>query len=538
MTFTLIVPNLSKAPQEIELKLGSSTFFVGANGSGKTRLAAFAEDRLGAKAHRIAAHRSLSLNALVTKTSEKQARAGLRFGHDSYRDEGDVRNRSSTRWSGKAATILLNDFDFLLQALFANQTNVALETHKAATEGSLGSVQSTHFHKLATIWCRVLPHRKLEITGDEIKVTSDGQIFYNASEMSDGERTIFYLLGQALVAEPDSVIIFDEPELHVHRAVLGKLWDEIEAARPDCSFLVITHDLEFAASRPGQKFVLQSYAEPGNWEIEAVPEDTGFTEEVVTMILGSRRPVLFVEGTDRSLDVAIYRACFPEWTVVPRGSCESVIQSVVSMRNNATLTRITCSGVVDADAHTVEEKERLARLGIEVLPVAEIENLFLLRSVSVAILEGEGFSGGDLNHRIIELTADVLKEVSRPSVRTDVVLRFCRRRIDRAVKDIDLKAAANKTDLVAIFADGTSRINIEELALEMEARIDDSVKQRDIDALMSYFDNKAFLALAARHLKGHSLADFKNWIIRVLRGGTSEKLRAALNEALPKPSAA
>lgn len=36
------------------------------------------------------------------------------------------------------------------------------------------------------------------------------------------------------------------------------------------------------------------------------------SEEIVTLILGSRRPILFVEGQENSLDQAVYRACYPE----------------------------------------------------------------------------------------------------------------------------------------------------------------------------------------------------------------------------------
>ena len=119
--------------------------------------------------------------------------------------------------------------------------------------------------------------------------------------MSDGERAILYMPGQVLVAEKNSVLIFDEPELHIHRAILSRLWDEAEAARPDCAFLVITHDLEFAASRAGKKFVVRRYQMPAQWEIEQIPDDTGFSEEVATLILGSRKPILFVERTDSSV---------------------------------------------------------------------------------------------------------------------------------------------------------------------------------------------------------------------------------------------
>jgi ABC-type branched-subunit amino acid transport system ATPase component len=67
---------------------------------------------------------------------------------------------------------------------------------------------------------------------------------YKASEMSDGERAIFYMIGQTLAAAENSLLIFDEPELHVHRSIMDKLWDDLEAARQDCAFVFITHDLE------------------------------------------------------------------------------------------------------------------------------------------------------------------------------------------------------------------------------------------------------------------------------------------------------
>ncbi|QEW18344.1 putative ATP-binding protein involved in virulence [Marinibacterium anthonyi] len=434
LTFTFEVPDFFESPVAIELESGSSTFFVGANGSGKTRLAAQAENQWGDKAHRISAHRSLSLNPTVAKISEQKARTGLRFGYVNAREGQGPEHRADSRWGQKAETFLLNDFDFLVQALFAEQSNVALRTHNAAHAGNLEKPELTRFQVLISIWNRIMPHRALRVSGDDINATADGQPPYSAAEMSDGERSVFYMLGQVLVAEPDSVLIFDEPELHVHRAILGRLWDEVEAARPDCAFLVITHDLDFVGSRAGQKFVIRRYQMPGQWEIEEVPEDTGFSEEVATLILGSRKPILFVEGTGSSLDIAIYRACYPDWTVIPRGACENVIHAVATMRHNASLTRITCSGIVDADDYNDDDKKRLLSLGVEVLPVSEIENLFLLPEIATAILQEEKYQEEELKSKLNSLTQDVLSEVTRPGSIEDVVLRYCRRRIDRTLK--------------------------------------------------------------------------------------------------------
>jgi hypothetical protein len=111
---------------------------------------------------------------------------------------------------------MLNDYDHLVQALFADQANISLETHKNTRVNTGQPASATKFEQLVEIWDRILPHRKLEITGcDDIQALITGTTTkYRAAELSDGERAIFYLIGQTLTAAPDSLIIFDEPELH------------------------------------------------------------------------------------------------------------------------------------------------------------------------------------------------------------------------------------------------------------------------------------------------------------------------------------
>lgn len=108
--------------------------------------------------------------------------------------------------------------------------------------------------------------------------------------MSDGERVIFYLIAQSLLAKPDTLLIFDEPELHINKAILAKLWDEIESARSDCGFLYITHDIEFAASRhAATKYALRSFRKlpSEGWDIELVPDDKQLPDDVLATIIGS-----------------------------------------------------------------------------------------------------------------------------------------------------------------------------------------------------------------------------------------------------------
>lgn len=56
-------------PFQATLAPSAPTTFVGANGSGKAWLAVWIEKQVGAKAHRIAAHRSLAREPDVTRVS-------------------------------------------------------------------------------------------------------------------------------------------------------------------------------------------------------------------------------------------------------------------------------------------------------------------------------------------------------------------------------------------------------------------------------------------------------------------------------------
>lgn len=531
MTFTISVPTL-ESQQEIVIEAGSSIVFVGANGTGKTRLAAHIESTLSLNAHRISAHRALSLNPTVAKISENQALLGLRTG--SIHEKADANFRGGHRWSSKGSVALLNDFDFLIQALFAEQANKSLETHKKVRSGDSSLAEPTKFEILIDIWEQLLSHRKLHVTGDDIQVSVAGETDrYSGSEMSDGERAVFYMLGQTLMAADGSLIIFDEPELHVHPSIMSRLCDEIEAVRPDCAFVFITHDLEFASSRIAEKYVLKAYNSKPYWHIEKVPQDSGFGEELTTLILGSRKPILFVEGSSSSLDIAIYRSCFANWTVIPKGSCEEVIHSVVTMRRNENLTRVTCSGVVDADDYSAEDQKYLAGLGIATLPVSEIENIILMPKVSASIAEAEGYSSIELETKLTELSESIFNTLNSDKAIESVVVRYCRRRIDRMLKKVDLSESVTISELQEKYMAETGALNIECIAEESRNRIILAIETKDLSLLLRNYDNKGMMALAASHLKGCRLQDFEGWLVRVLINGSAPNITSSIQELLP-----
>lgn len=356
---------------------------------------------------------------------------------------------------------------------------------------------------------------------------------YDASELSDGERVIFYLIGQTLMLPPDCILIIDEPELHVHRALMTKLWDVLESTRPDCAFVYITHDLEFATSRlAAQKFVLHGYSASPNpcWDIEEMPANIdGIPEEIVCRIVGSRQPILFVEGNAGSEDISVYRRVYPMHTVIPVGSCDVVIRSVGSFRSNTRLHRISCSGIVDADHRTETETDALKLNGVFVTPVAEIENLFLLPDVFIALAQTLGHDAASALCLSSQLTERILETAGRDI--PAFALRYSKRRIDRALKTIGF-LSKNSAELAVEFASQIASIDPTIIYTEASQRLATSINSRNVKEVLDVYDNKGLLGQAATLFR-MSTKGLQEHIGRMLRSSLGNAFQDAVRANLP-----
>ena len=521
--------------QQISFDPGRSCIFVGPNGAGKTRLGVFIEDTLQAeRCRRVAAHRSLTINDKISAISLDRALQGLKYGGaDSSSTEG---HRKANRWKGNPAVSMLNDFDFLMQALFAEQNRIAVQHLERHRYNATEEPPETVLSRLKRVWEGVLPHRSLKPLELSVVVQpktepSTSSASYPASEMSDGERVIFYLIGQCLLSPPGTIIIVDEPELHVHKAVISQLWDAIESQRSDCSFVYITHDLDFVLSRPAaSKFVVRSY-NPPNWDFELLPEDTGLPERVVSELVGTRQPVLFVEGDRGSLDTTIYRHVFSDFLIEPIGSCESVIHSVASFKRNGTLHRLgSVRGCVDADARDVSEIKHLQSLDVYVLPLAEVENLLLLPLVFKEIARTMEFSDADAETRLTQLISDVMAQASAELDTASV--RFAARRLDAELKRL-APSAKTIEDLTGRYQSAVAGVDPTTLATSYKEQLSNSIEKKDLAGVLALYDNKGLLSMAAQRLGMKGRKELAEYVSRLLPAARGHAMLGAIKSALP-----
>jgi hypothetical protein len=316
----------------------------------------------------------------------------------------------------------------------------------------------------------------------------------------------------------------DEPELHLHRAIQARLWDAVEAARPDCTFVYITHDLGFAASRKdATKVWLREYTN-GKWDWEDVPETDAFPESLLLEVMGSRRPVLFVEGDRTSLDFFIYGKVFPEHTVIPCGSCELVVHSVCSFAQLPSLHHNKCGGIVDNDGRSISDNQMLEKLCIAVLPVALIENLFLLEEVLTISAERLGHNRDDVVPKVKDRVFKLLQ-----SKAVEVASNLTRQEIETALRTFG-KGGDGAEALSSDFKRACDAVDPKAIYSKWENEIVRVLAEQDYEAALRYYKIKGLHAEAGSVFG----VRFQAQIMRWLRNKDSAPLVAALRLRIPQ----
>jgi hypothetical protein len=500
---SLTLPSPTSAPPGAEpitsVQSEGSIVVVGANGSGKTRLGTWIEfeSGYGGKVRRIAAQKSLAMPESATSIAVDRALTDLLYGYPEVQIGQDVLAHSRIyRWQRKPVTALLTDFEKLLTYLFseANETNARYVEEVEREKERRIEPQETKLRATKRVWEGVLPHRTLEIGGGKVETRVAGEpgangSLYNASEMSDGERVIFYLIGQALSAPENGIIVVDEPELHLHRSIQARLWDAIEVERSDCLFVYLTHDLDFAASRVAAKKVwLESY-DGARWEWQEVKEAEGIPEQLYLEILGGRKPVLFCEGDKGSLDYLLFQKAYPGFTVAPCGSAYGVVQATRSFAALEHLHNLACCGVVDRDFRGDDEVDWLEGRGVYVLDHSEIENVLLSEGVLRAVAEHLSLMD-DFPELLDRAKVIVFREMTRD--REALVSSIAATKVERRLKKFDAKARG-KVGLGAALKKLISQIDVDAIYDETAAEVDRVIDECNYAMALRLYNNKGLL---------------------------------------------
>lgn len=530
MAFIYWLPDAQGEKQEHETT-SNAVIIIGANGAGKSKLGAWIEQQSSATVHRIGAQRNLNFNENITLKSYSQAENLVFWGTDT---EIGIGNKDY-RWEwGKYTTKLMDDFENVLAALIAlknNENDIFVLACKEAEETGTQKPQIpiTSINKLQFIWNDVFPQRQLSIEDSKFSATfkkDDAIVKYSANQMSDGERSILYLAAQVLCVPKNKIMIIDEPEIHLHRSIMNRLWMSLEKHRPDCLFIYITHDTQFAAMHGhADKIWIREY-DGQNWKLKKII-DNDLPEELLLDILGNRNNVLFVEGEKNSYDTQLYTILYPRYHIIPCGSCSQVIERTKAFKNNPTLHNCMVYGIVDRDYRSDYEIEKFKEDNIFVLNVAEIENLFITEEVVRLMAEHMGKNSDEVFTSVKEYVINTrfANQISK-QICQSVVAQIKYKLASAEISKKNVNEAKSSLDAAL------ASINFDQIKTEEKERFQAALLGQNYIDIIRIFNEKG-IAKSIGHYFGIENSSYCSAVIALLKGPRCGETIAAFLSYLP-----
>ena len=466
--------------------ISENTVVVGANGSGKSTLATNIKYNFNEKIGIvIPAQKLLIIPTFDSVPNLEKSMSEYRNFETSIIDSKITYNNTipyeETRKYGA-------DYKYILNTFFAEKTHTESIIHRKLKENNYENIEEyppIKLDKAINIWNFLIEHREMFYDdNNNLKIrVKDGSEEYPAYQMSDGEKNIFFLIGRVLLASDNAIIIIDEPEMYLHKAIVNKLWDRLENERRDCKFIYLTHDLEFASSRKANKYWIKDFQFPSKWEIDPIPEND-IPDSLLMKILGSRKKILFCEGKKSSLDIQIYEILFPNYTIIPLEGCSNVINYTKAF--NKIPKNSTAIGIVDRDFRTDEQINKFSDENIYVYSVAEIENLFLL----------EDFIQIFAKNKKERIDIENLKEKVIDKLKKDKELQisnYVTSYINYIFSEEHIKNAKTQTAIKSNFDDFIAKIDIDKLYNKRKEEIERIIKEKDYLEAIKVYNNKGLL---------------------------------------------
>lgn len=390
MQFDLTFPIQSSDSRELTLNAGEALFVLGANGTGKSSLMLHFFQQHSGASRKISAHRQtwMESDALTMTPSNKvDAERTIKS------QDIDPQSRHSDHYGAMRTNITIFEL--------VNAENVRARAMMNAHDDG----DDDRFNEAAeneapiTILNRLLKQSNLPIkiairANERVVASKNDGPEYSAAELSDGERNALLIAGDVLTAPRESLLLIDEPERHLHRSIISPLLNQLFEYRPDCAFVISTHDYDLPVDNPKARILLlRSCAFNGGspyWDADLLSAHDSIDDQLKRDLLGARRKIVFVEGGENSLDKKLYSLIFPKASIIPKGSCHDVKNAVDGAREVKEFHWLGAFGIIDGDGLDPSPTEVKCADGIYPLPYYSVEAIYFHPCVIRKVAERQG----------------------------------------------------------------------------------------------------------------------------------------------------
>lgn len=460
----------------------SNTIIVGANGSGKSALAAH--------------FKKSDADGIIVIPAQKIL-FFLQNKNISFSDEENIRNIQKMNFNDKnyAEDYLVSSKVTELSEVFSYHISAIInDLARAGADKIVNNKDSdAKYTKLLEIWKKFYPDVELnyDITKRKL-IPKKNAIEYDLNSMSEGEKVSLFYIIVTLFAPKDAYILIDEPETFLHPSIYNRLWYLLEEYRKDCRFIYISHNIEFISSRNSHTiYWCKSYDGNKDWNFKKISgELEGIPKELVIELLGARKKILFCEGNKESLDYKVYTLLFENDVIlIPVEGHRDVINYTKSY-NKSSLLEGKAYGIIDRDFHSEETLNYYKRDKIYHLEFNEIEMFLLAEEILESVLKGNylPYKSSEKIQNFKDKVIEVVK--GRKNYIVNKSIKFY---IDEKNFTIDTK----KEDFIfteekvkEYFSKLLDEVKIDEKIGELNERIDRIVSEKNYGEILKLSDFK------------------------------------------------
>lgn len=504
---------------QITLTAGSPLFIVGPNGSGKSSLIHDARKQLGGK--RVSATRQVWLERGRIDVPAAAVVDYLRNLNQSERNPSArwLEHNPAHKWSAMLYGLVESDNErgirIAERAYARDYEGIAAITEKE-------SMIFTQVNDLLV--ASGIPIAVEHNRGQVFAVHKDSPARYDIAQMSDGERSALLIAGEVLTAGSGEVLLIDEPERHLNRGITVQFLSALFAKRPDCIFVVSTHEIELPLAHPdAQTIVVRSCnwtnssmsSTPSSWEITHLKTEDGLDESTKREILGARKQILFVEG---KADSPLYTSLLPNRPITVRKADgrKGVISAVEGLRRSEGIHHVKAFGLIDGDG-----RNDVSQPGIFALPCYSVESLYYCDETISAVAHDQArlHDGLDAEQMVVAAKEAAFKVMAQEHSAETLVWQICEREVREGIlgqiPTVDDLKHNHKTNPVGITVDSN-------YATERQ-RYDQLVSERNLEKLVTRYPVKksSVPSEIAKNLQFKSKELYESRVVNLVRNDPS-----------------
>ena len=479
MTFKLNFPTQNAEVQQLQLEAGEMLFVLGANGTGKSALMFLFNQQNRGRARKISAHRQTWMNsdALdMTPSAKVQTERNIQ------NDDRNQRSRYRDAYAAQRASMTIYE---LIDAenVRAREMAAAYDADDMERLAETAMVEAP-----ITVINELLQQSNIPIkitirANERVMASKNGGPEYSAAELSDGERNALLIAGDVLTAPSGTLLIIDEPERHLHRSIISPLLSQLFERRSDCGFVISTHDHDLPLGIPKARILLLRscrFTEQNvqGWESDELPPRAPIDDILKRDLLGARRKILFVEGTESSLDKPLYSLVFPMVSVIPKGNFYEVEQAVVGARAAEELHWLRAFGIADSDGLDANQIAAKRERGVYALHYYSVEAIYFHPRIIGKIASRQASVSGANCSQLAEAAI-----ASGVAAIKDHTSRLSNKAVKKVLRKSIFEQISNDDDLLA-----GQNIEIANDAIEIHA-----ARTKELDAAVADGDWEAIL---------------------------------------------